>query len=64
MMSAVAASAVFTVRSAAISGGMFWCMNAMGSHINWPEYPGLGTEPTKQAAAARVRRAYEQCLRR
>ena len=46
------------------AGQWFWFMNAMGPDINWPRYPAIGTEPTKQAAADRVRRVSEQCLRR
>jgi hypothetical protein len=46
------------------AGEWFWCMNAMGAHINWPKYPAIGTEPSKQAAAERVRRVFERCLQR
>jgi hypothetical protein len=46
------------------AGEWFWCFNAFGSDINWPRFPAVGTEPTKQDAADRVRRVFEQCLRR
>jgi hypothetical protein len=46
------------------AGDWFWCMNAMGPDINWPKYPATGTEPGKQAAADRVKRVFEACLRR
>ena len=28
-------------------GNWFWCFNAFGPDINWPNYPAIGTEPTK-----------------
>jgi hypothetical protein len=45
------------------AGEWFWCMNAHGADINWPEYPAIGTEPTKQGAADKVRAVFERCLK-
>jgi hypothetical protein len=45
------------------AGECFWCFNTFGPDINWPRYPAVGTEPTKQGAADRVRRVYAMCLR-
>lgn len=46
------------------AGEWFWCFNAFGSDINWPNYPAIGTEPTKQAAADRVKRVFKMCRKR
>lgn len=43
------------------AGEWFWCMNAFGPDINWPEFPTIGTEPTKQGAADRVRAVFLRC---
>jgi hypothetical protein len=43
--------------------GWFWCMNAFGPDIKWPEYPAIGVETTKQEAADRVKQVFEQCRR-
>jgi hypothetical protein len=55
-------SYIVIAREGETAGEWFWCFNAFGRDINWPRYPAVGIEPTKQGAADRVRQVFERCL--